>query len=205
MRWHTRITHYSQLCRWQWLISTSTVCLWSGWELKCQLLFVWRLIAVHRIQKAAEQCDTVTHEMDNSPHSDEVINLQPLHCLTFSNTHLVTLLLQSGLSSALQPPQPRCSFSSSLLSRLYFGLALLSPFFPPTVSSPSHLSGEELGVVPPHESHVSGEQRGRQRAEWNALPAGETGKHRHSGGSAVQPAGWAQGTGTVLLRKGSVD
>lgn len=133
--------------------------------MKCQLLFVWRLIAVRRIQKAAEQCDTVTHEMDNSPHSDEVINLQPLHCLTFSNTHLVTLLLQSDLSSALQPPHPRCSFSSSLLSRLYFGLALLSPFFSPTVSSPSHLSGEELGVVPPHESHVSGEQRGRQRAE----------------------------------------
>lgn len=116
--------------------------------MKCQLLFVWRLIAVHRIQKAAEQCDTVTHEMDNSPHSDEVINLQPLHCLTFSNTHLVTLLLQSGLSSALQAPHPRCSFSSSLLSRLYFGLALPSPFFPPLSPLPLIFQEKNLEWFP---------------------------------------------------------
>lgn len=99
--------------------------------MKCQLLFVWRLIAVHRIQKAAEQCDTVTHEMDNSPHSDEVINLQPLHCLTFSNTHLVTLLLQSGLSSALQTPLSPLQLQPQPAESALFWPCAPFTFFPP--------------------------------------------------------------------------
>lgn len=63
----------------------------------------------------------------------------------------------------------------------------------------SHLSGEEFGVVPPHESHVSGEQWGRRRAERDALPSGEAGRHRHPGSSAVCTAGRAQRAGRVAL------
>lgn len=63
----------------------------------------------------------------------------------------------------------------------------------------SRISGEEFGVVSPHEGHVAGEQWGRMRAERDALPSGEAERHRHPSGSAVCTAVGAQRAGRVLL------
>lgn len=152
--------------------------------------------------------------MESSLHSDGMINIKPPRLSPVTNTSLFTLLLQSGFSTVMLPlclckssmllsvPTCCCCCLSDPLSQLYFSLLSPSPFslFLSHPISPCLLPGEELGVVPPNESHVSGEQRGRQRAEWDALSAGETGQHCHSGGSALQPAGWAQGTGRVPLQ-----
>lgn len=152
--------------------------------------------------------------MEKSFHSDEMINIKPPRLSPVTNTSLFILLLQCGFSTVVLPaclckssmslPVPTCCSCrlSDILSQLYFSLLSLSPFslFLSHPISPSLHPGEELGVVPPNESHVSGEQRGRQRAEWDALSAGETGQHCHLGGSALRPAGWAQGTGRVPLQ-----
>lgn len=86
----------------------------------------------------------------------------------------------------------------SFISGVYsFHLSLRFSYIPSLSPFPP---GEEPGLVPSYESHVSGEQRGRQRAEWDAVSAGETGEHCQSGGSALRPAGWAQRTGRMLLQ-----
>lgn len=86
----------------------------------------------------------------------------------------------------------------SFISGVYsFHLSLSFSYIPSLSPFPP---GEELGLVPSYESHVSGEQRGRQRAKWDAVSAGETGEHCQSGGSALRPAGWAQRTGRMLLQ-----
>lgn len=137
----------------------------------------------------------------SSFHFDEVINDKPLLWPSVTHTSLFTLHLAGLALSSLHavqlsvPSESRCHFSDPAESAAFWPSVAFTFM---TSFSPSHLPGEELGVVPSHESHVSSEQRGRQWAEWDALSAGETGQHCHSGGSAVWPAGWAQGTGKVL-------
>lgn len=126
-----------------------------------------------------------------------------LHARLRSPPPLFTLLPQGGFSTVTLPAClcKSCSIrvvaiSVSSFSQLFIRFApsrwrsRVWPWFP---------AGEESGVVPSYESHVSGEQRGRQRAERDAVPAGEAGEHGHSGRSALRPAGWAQRTGTMSV------
>lgn len=137
---------------------------------------------------------TIQCETESSLHSDVMININPAWLSPLANSSLFTCLLQSGSSAGL------CQHTAAAASLTYWANSISFFQISMRVSLTTHIPfslhlGEELGVVPPYESHVSGEQRRRQWAEWDALSAGEAGQHCHPSSSALKPAGWAQGTG----------
>lgn len=119
-------------------------------------------------------------------HSDEMINVKP------SNHYFSIYFAPAGW---LWPWDTPC-VNANRLHHCSYCLGFCSPSSCQCLLS----AGEELGLVPSHESHVSGEQRGRQWAEWDPIPAGETGEHSRSGVPALEPAVWAQRTGRVSLQ-----
>ena len=121
--------------------------------MKCQLLFIWCIIAFCSIQEIAvlvKKCYTVKRKAESSFHSDGMINIKPSRPSPVTNTSLFTLLLQSGFSTVMLPaclcksclslsvPTYCCCRLSDLLSQLYFGPFI--PFTSLTASLISHVS-----------------------------------------------------------------